>query len=83
MEVNDVHVGELLVELSDSLLGEVGRNEEVAVSDQEVWVGFFDVGLQWLLQVLADLREVSSLVENLSVQLLESTLLWLSLAHDL
>jgi hypothetical protein len=44
---------------------------------------FFDVSLEWLLEILADLAEVSSLVEYLCVQLLESTLLWLSLAHEL
>ena len=67
MEVNNVNVRELLVELVDGLLSEVCGDKEVAICYQEVWVGFLDVGLEWLLEVLADLAEVSSLVEYLSV----------------
>lgn len=80
MEVSDVHVGEVLLEVGDSFLSEVALHEEVAVGDEEVGERFLDVALEGLLEVLADLAEVSSLVKHLCVELLESTLV--SLAHD-
>lgn len=82
MQISDIHVGELLFEFCDSLLGEVALHEEVSIGDQEVWVGFLDVALEWLLEVLANLVEISTLVKHFSEQLLECTLLSLSLAHS-
>ena len=49
VEVDDVNVGELLVELSNCLLCEVGLNEEVSIGHEEMWVWFLNVGLQWFL----------------------------------
>lgn len=82
VEVYNVDVGELLVELSDGFLGEVGGDEEEAISHEEMRVRFLDVAFQGFLEVLGDLGEVAALVEHLSEQLFERTLLSLAFAHD-
>lgn len=81
VEVDDVDVGELGVELIDGFLGEVAGDEEESIGHEEMGVGFLHVALKRLLQVLWNLWKVSSLVEHLCEQLLESRLLSLTLAH--
>jgi hypothetical protein len=80
-EVDDAYVGEFLPELSDSFLSEVGWDEEVAVGDQKVGERFLDVALDGLLEGLVDLAEVSALVEQFGVELLESAFVSLNFAH--
>ena len=81
-QIHDGHVGVLLLELRNGVLCEVGLHEEVLISDEEVRVSFFDEALDGLLEVGADLGEVSSLVEHLGVELFESALV-ASFAHCL
>lgn len=84
VEINDVNVGELLMEFSYSLLGEVSCDKEVAIGDEEMRVWFFNVALEGLLQILGDFVEVTSLVEHFCEKLFESTLLLsLTFAHGL
>lgn len=72
VQVNDVDLGELLVELSDGFLGEVGSDEEEAIGHEEVRVSFLDVALEWALEILGELAEVTALVDQLGEELLES-----------
>jgi len=67
-EVGDVEVGELGVELVNSLLGEVAGDVEEAVGDEEVGEGLLDVALDGLLGDGA----ISSVSEHVRVELLES-----------
>lgn len=76
-----MHVGELLFEFGDSFLGEVAWNEEVSISDKEVREGLLDEALNGLLEGLVDFAEVSSDLEHLGVQLLESAFVGSSFAH--
>lgn len=82
VEVHDVHLGELLVELGDGLLGEVRGNEEETIGHEEVRVSFLDVALEGALEILGELAEVTALVDEFGEELLESGLLSLGFGHD-
>jgi hypothetical protein len=64
-EIGDIHVGVVALEVVDSLLGEVARNVEEIIGNQEVWVRFLNEALDWgLSDFVWDLGEVSLVLED-------------------
>lgn len=64
-KIYDVHVGELLVEVGDSFLGEVSGDVEEAICHKEVGICLLNVAFNGSLEVLGHLVEVTSLVDHL------------------
>lgn len=80
-QVSDVDISELGLVISDCLLGKVGLHKEVTISHEEEGVGLLYICLQGLLQVLRDLGEVTTFVQDLSEELFKCTLLFCGLFH--
>jgi len=71
-EVGHVNVRVLRLELVDGLLGEVARNVEEIIGDKEVRRGLLDEALEGgLLNLLGDLGEVATALEDKRVEILE------------
>jgi len=73
-KICDVNVCEFGLEIVNCFSGEIARDKEETIGDEEMREGFLDEALDLLLRllVLEELGEVSTILDDLGVELFES-----------